>query len=207
MAKKRKTELDIEATGAVPAEEARAVDAPKEEAPQEAPPPPPKPKRRPRAPLSAKAKRNIIIAVAALIVLSGASMVAKMASGPRKQVKSYRKERVVTPVEKPAETKLPKISNVVLEPFTFTVKGKEGDRFIRLVLALQMSNEFVVGELEENMPLIRTSILFYMNTRDPGDLLVAAKRKEILQNIQYNVDRSLQEGRVETVLINELSVY
>jgi len=208
MAKKRKTELDIETTAtSAPAAEETAPGKEEAAAPEAPPPPPPKPPKRPRKPLSPAAKRNIIIVVAGLIIISGGAMVAKMASGPQKKVKQLRREHVVTPVEKPPDAKLPAVHNLVLDPFTFTVKGKGGDRFIRLVLALELSNEYAVGEVQENITLIRNGILFYMGTRDAADLLVETKRKEILQNIQYNVDRSLQEGRVEKVLINELGVY
>ncbi len=213
MAKKRKTELDIESTAPVSAEAAKQ----EETAPQAAPTPQQEAEvpKKPRKPIN---KRALVIAGAiGAVLIVAVVVVATMTKGH----KEARKEEhgKAGEKEKPKEVKPPppppvppvkynKLTNVVLQPFIFPYKGEGGgDSFIRVVFALQMSNEDVVSELEENLELIRNSVMFYMGTRDKRDLLDVGKRKEILQNMQYNMGRSLQSGRVDAILINEISVY
>jgi flagellar basal body-associated protein FliL len=205
--RKRKTELDIEGITAPPK--------------VEAPPPPPPPAPPPPEPAEAElpkegqlSTRNKIIlgavgAIAVLVIIAVAlSFRAKKHSPPKLPEKHEVAKTPPPPAPKKEEESAPvKLNNVVLEPFIFEYKEKNEDRFIRLVFALQMSSAESINEVNHNLPLIRNIIVFFMKTRDKKELLSESARKEILKDLKFTLDRSIQSGRVEAILINELNYY
>lgn len=205
MAKKRKTELDIE-TGTIPAppEPAPSPISLEQEMSQEA-----ASMKGPRKPLN---KSMVIVAgifvAVVLAIIIGVTVIQKKrpAAGAEKKEghaeKTKRAEK-----HKAEEFKLEKLNNLVLEPFTLPYKDKGQDGFIQIVFALQVNDPEVIDEINSNLPLIRNSILFAVSTHGQGDLIDPAKRETLMKDIRYNVDRSLQTGRVEAVLLNSINVY
>jgi flagellar basal body-associated protein FliL len=94
-----------------------------------------------------------------------------------------------------------------MAPFIFQYRKNGEDRFIRLGLAFQMSNEDALAEARENTPLLRRSVTFYMKTRDVRELLSERTRRKILDEIRGNIDKSLKDGRATAVFVDEFVVY
>jgi flagellar basal body-associated protein FliL len=204
--KKRKTELDIE-----------GIVAPKVEAPpppptrEEAPPPEVKEESDEDSSTAAQKKKLIMISVAAsvLLIIVIALVVKSRMSGKKEAQKVVQEAKVETRPTPPKipPVKIPQLYHYTLEPFILPVRDKNGERLIRLGLTLQLSNEDAIAEAKDNVTLIRKAVLFYINTRDTKELLDAKSRTQMLEDIKFNVDRSLRSGRAQAVLINEFVVY
>lgn len=209
MAKKRKTELDID-TGTIPAPEAPpdtgSTPIPLEqEMAQDA-----ASAREPRTPLN----KNTLIVFGIIIAMMLATVgIAALALHKKKTGVSVKKERGNGEKAKDAEKhkapepKFEALNNLVLDPFVIPHKEKGQDGFIRVVFALQVNDPEVIDEINNNLPLIRNSVLYAISTRDHADLIDPAKREGLMKDLRYNIDRSLQSGRVDAVLLNALNVY
>lgn len=213
MAKKRKTELDIDGPSAPAAETAAKEEAAPQAAPAEAAAEGEKPKeKKERKPLNIK---FILISVLSFIVLMGVGVAAVfMSSGKKKETAHKEPPKKAAPEKEKAKKKEPpppafvKFHNIVLGPFLLPHKGKEGkDALARVVFALQVNDPEVIDEIHGNLPLIRNGIWFVLSSRDPRELGDEEKRRQLLKDLQYNIDRSLQSGRVEAVMLNELEFY
>lgn len=208
MAKKRKTELDIE-TGTIPvqpapSESAAPVSLEQEMAQDMAS------TQAPRKPLNKNAMivAGVIIAIvlAIIIAVTVIQKQKKPAAGKKKGA-AHGEQAKGAEKQKAEEVKFEKLNNLVLEPFVIPYKDKGQDGFIQIVFALQVDDPEVIDEINNNLPLIRNSILFAITTRGQADLIDPAKREALMKDIRFNVDRSLQTGRVEAVLLNAINVY
>lgn len=210
MAKKRKTELDID-TGTIPAPEAPpdtgSTPIPLEqEMAQDA-----VSAREPRTPFNKNTLIVFGIIIAMMLATVGIAALAlhkkktgvsaKKAHGHGENAKEKGKQK---PKE---EVKFEALNNLVLDPFVIPHKEKGQDGFIRVVFALQVNDPEVIDEINNNLPLIRNSVLYAISTRDHADLIDPAKREGLMKDLRYNIDRSLQSGRVDAVLLNALNVY
>ncbi|MBI3794796.1 MAG: flagellar basal body-associated FliL family protein [Nitrospinae bacterium] len=208
--KKRKTELDIE--GITPQ---KAPEPPPPPAHEEPPPPPQidepveeeKPKSKPnkKTLVMAAVVGGILLALVAtfLIVRNGK----KNSATETQKVEKKSVEKKVEKPKEPSAPAVPKPVNLPMEPFTLSYKDGGGDKFIRLAFTVQLNGEEGLAEAKENMALIRRGILFYLNSRSKKDLFSENLRGEILKDIKYNMDKSLQTGKVQAVYISEFMVY
>ncbi len=206
MAKRRKTELDIE-TGAIPAppppEAAPAISLEEEMAQQAAP------ERQPGKP----ANKMIIItailvaAIVLAIIITVTVVEKKKPAAAVKNKASHGEKAKEKEKKKVEEVKFEKLNNLVLEPFVIPYKNKGQDGFIQVVFALQVNDPDVIDEINSNLPLIRNSILFAISTHPQADLIDPAKRETLIKDIRYNIDRSLQTGHVDALLLNGINVY
>ena len=210
MAKKRKTELDIE-TGTIPVPEALPKDStnsiPLE---QEMPP------QAEAAPEAGKPlDKNVLIVfglIAAIVIvvgiIAGTALHKKKAAAAAGKADVHGEKTREARQQKPRkEVKFEKLNNLVLEPFLIPYKNAGKDGFIQVVFALQVNDPEVIDEINGSLPAIRSSILYAISTHDQTDLIDPAKREGLIKDLRYNIDRSLQSGRVEAVLLNALNVY
>lgn len=209
MAKKRKTELDIE-TGAIPApppppESAAPVSLEQEMAQDVASSQPP------RQPINKNAiiVAGVVLAIVLAIIIAVTVIQKKKPHAAAKKGDAHGEKAKGAEAEKKKaeEVKFEKLNNLVLEPFVVPYKDKGQDGFVQIVFALQVDDPEVIDEINNNLPLIRNSILFAITTRGHADLIDPAKREALMKDIRFNVDRSLQNGRVEAVLLNAINVY
>lgn len=207
MAKKRKTELDIE-TGTIPvqpapSESAAPVSLEQEMAQDVAS------TQAPRKPLNKNAMivAGVIIAIVLAIIIAVTVIQKKKPHAAAKKGAAHGEQAKGAEKQKAEEVKFEKLNNLVLEPFVIPYKDKGQDGFIQIVFALQVDDPEVIDEINNNLPLIRNSILFAITTRGQADLIDPAKREALMKDIRFNVDRSLQTGRVEAVLLNAINVY
>lgn len=206
MAKKRKTELDID-TGAIPVPEAPTKDP--------GPSLPPEQEMVPQAPQARKPfNKNILIVFGIIIAIALAVGGIAVKALQKKKTVAAKKGAVhgektkETGKQKPKEeVKLEKLNNLVLDPFLIPYKNGGKDGFIRVVFALQVNDPEVIDEINGSLPAIRGSILYAISIHDRTDLLEPAKREGLMKDLRYNIDRSLQTGRVDAVLLNALNVY
>lgn len=209
MAKKRKTELDID-TGTMPAPEAPpdtgSTPIPLEqEMAQDA-----ALAREPHTPLNKNVLIVFGIIIAMMLAAAGIAAVAlhkKKTGASAKKADGHGEKTKEAEKHKAAEAKFETLNNLVLDPFVIPYKDKGQDGFIRVVFALQVNDPEVIDEINGNLPLIRNSILYAISTRDRADLIDPAKREGLMKDLRYNIDRSLQSGRVDAVLLNALNVY
>ncbi|MFQ5431785.1 MAG: flagellar basal body-associated protein FliL [Nitrospinota bacterium] len=196
--KKRKTELDIDLT----------IQSPVVEAP---PPPPPEPEPVPEPePAKAKPSRRKLYIIAG--VSSVTALLAVIALAVYFGAAQETAEKV--PEEKPVEVTaaavptapMKELNNLPLEPFILPIIYNNRKGFVRIKFSLLLSNTDAASEVEENLSLMRESIYLFAKQRELGDFKPTGKRNQTIQTLRRLLNRSLQNGRVEDVMITEFTL-
>ncbi len=194
MSKKRKTELDVDPSAAMEPEPEPQPEPLKEEEPKE------------EEPKKLSKKKIIIIAsgVAVLIVLIVVGFIFTEPEPPPK--KEVQKEAELELPEPPSIKDIVPLINITFEPFIlpFTQNGEE--HFWQIAISLQLSSEDALDEMEHNLVIFREAIYLFLREKNKNDFLNPKKRKEILFNLKVLVDRSLQNGQVDRVLVTKFKV-
>lgn len=200
MAKIRKTELDVEPM--------------LEQAAQEKKSEPPKPEKKPektRAPTkkSSRLKLYVIAGLAVSVLMLGALALFLMSGEekPAAEVDETADEELLhEEVEDQPAVEVKKLNNLVLEPFTLQSGKSGGGSLMRVGFSLQLSSEDAVAEVEENLVIIRETIYLFLKRHNTENFTIPKKRMETITDLKRLLDRSVQNGRVEDVMITELNI-
>lgn len=212
MAEKRKTELDLDTTtkavetGAIPQETAETAPVTEKPPEEKAPEVEKKPFERKKLFIIAGAAAAVIlVAVIGVLLLTGEKKVEKVVEA---KVETPEEELEPEPEPEPVKLEpLKKLHNLSLEPFLINYETKGKGQFLKISLAMELSNKEAVAEVDENLVLVRDSIFFFIKGKSLKDFTIPLKRKETLQELKRLLDRSVQNGRVNDVLITELTVF
>jgi len=201
--KKRKTELDIDSTIQPP-----EVEAP----PPPPPPPPPEPEPVPESETEpvktkpSKRKLYIIAGVSSAIVLLAAITLAVYFGAAQETAERETEEKAVEVTAAAPTVPKKELNNLPLEPFILPIMDNNRKGFLRVKFSILLSNADAVGEVEENLSLIRETIYLFAKQREPDDFMPTGRRDETIQTLRRLLDRSLQNGRVEDVMITEFTL-
>lgn len=204
MAKKRRTELDID--GDFLAEEP-------EEAPpkaEEAAPPPPKP----AAPKPAKKKINKV----KLLIVLGAGTTATaltvalvwLAISFFSSITAAR--RAATPPPAPPKQEAqpgPTIAPVyALDPFFIPLKekGPAESRLVKIEFTLEMTSPETQRDIERNITLVRENVYFMLQGKAGNDFMGKERLEKIAVDVAIAVNRSLQSGGVTRAWITDVLI-
>lgn len=196
MAKKRRTELDLDLSSepliAEETEEAVAPPTQEEEAP-----PLEKPSIWPKIPI-----KLVVLVGALLFILTALGITAYLVLTKPAEV-----EKIEEEVKNPTPTPIPyePLITYDLAPFFLPMDSSEGGKeFLSIQFALEINNEAVRKELDRNLLLIRESILLYIQTKREEDFQNPEKRMDTLSEIKTVINRSLQSGHVKQLFVIEM---
>jgi len=208
MAKKRKTELDIDMV-----DEEVAATAPEEpvEVEKEAPPPVVGEEKAPEE--EAKEKKPLvppnvlklgIVVLTTLLVLGGIGMGVYSYFQNKSQLEEEQKKREEE-LKKKAEllAAIPKVPLYPMGRFFVPLRDKGKQKFFTLVVTLQMNKEQVANELNKYLPAIREEIYLYLKQKTSSDLRGTGKMAIVAKDLKLLVNRNLQTGVVKKVYFQE----
>ena len=136
----------------------------------------------------------IIISVALLIVVGGA--VAGYFFYSKTQSK------------KPVEQKTVVITFWPMEAFVVNIKETDagGERYLKLVIQLELSEPGAIAELEQIKPRLRDSILDLLTPKTYKELMDVAGKQRLREDIAGRVNNALTKGKVTRVYFTEFVV-
>ena len=207
MAKKRKTELDIDIADE---EAAQHVEAP-------AAPPPAAVAgegetaegQKPRKPFIHPSilKLGMIVGLA-LLVLGGIGFgiysyfdkQARLAEEERLKEEELKKQQQML-------SQIPQIPTFTMERFFVPLKDKgekgEEEKFLSLVISLEMSSEDVAGEIKKFSSSLREAMFFYLSEKNSADLSGQEKMALLEKDLKILINRNLRSGSVKKILFEE----
>jgi flagellar FliL protein len=143
------------------------------------------------APKKSKGKLIIIIAAAAVILLAagGGGLYFFTKSGSEKPAES---------VQKPAV-----LSVWPMEAFIVNVADTNGDRYLKLIIQLEVSDATVITELEQLKPRLRDSILDLLTSKPYKDLIDPSGKQRLREDIAGRVNNALNKGKVTKVYFTD----
>ncbi|VAX25003.1 hypothetical protein MNBD_NITROSPINAE02-260 [hydrothermal vent metagenome] len=208
MAKKRRTELDIDTSMAPPPEEEA------EPAPVEEPSPADEEKRGEPEPerkinyLKLSIIIGLVVLVVALMGAIGFILLSKSSTEPEQEIK---KEKPA-PIKKPAprkpvkrHVKIPELYQ--FSPFLIRVGKGEREALVQLDFAVEMSGVAVRKEIDRNLVLIRENIYFLLNSLSLETFTDKKKRRKMAVDVAIILNRSIQSGAVTKTLITGLTIF
>lgn len=203
MAKKRKTELDIDVVDEEMAPPPKA---------EEAPPPPPKEgtaveegeKKEKKPFIHPSVLKLGLIILPILLVLGGIGF--GVSSYLKKQARLAEEERLKQEELKKQEERLAQIPQVLtyeMSRFFVPLKDKEEEKFLSLILSLELSSDKVSVELDKFLPSIREAMFFYLSEKTSANLSGQANMELLEKDLKLLINRNLQSGSVKKVLFLE----
>lgn len=191
MAKKRKTELDVDL-------DLKLKDITKEEIEEAVEKPPEEEEKGPRFQLKALPPKILILIgsllFVAILIISG--------------IIYYLSREEPTPeLEEPAKEEaieLPKVPQYQFAPFFYPIKTKNNKEvFLKIAFSIDLSNELVVKEIEETIPLLRANLSILLGKKNLSDLESDPDKAKLNQEIIGVLNRSLQNGTVKKVYFTQ----
>lgn len=201
MDEERKTELDVEP--ATPKDTQQEQEA-------QAPPETEKKVEAPTAKKRSRLKIYIIVGLLATALALGVFVISLLLTqGKTAEVKpSQNVEEELLELGIPTPTaEVEQLKNLLMEPFVISTGGPGSKQFMRIRFSLQLSNEDAITEVKENLDIMREAVYLFVRNRGASDFTIPESRVETLKTLKRILDRSIQNGRVERVMITELSVY
>jgi flagellar FliL protein len=156
----------------------------KEVAEEEGPPAEPKKKSK---------LKWVIIAVVALVVI---------AAGAIAGFYFFTK----TEVKKPAAEKPVVITIWPMEAFIINIAETNGERYLKIVVQLEVSDPDVVKELDQLKPRLRDSILDLLTPKTYKELMDLTGKQRLREEIAGRINNILQRGKVTKVYFTDFVV-
>jgi flagellar FliL protein len=148
--------------------------------------------QQPKAKKGLSMKLIIIISVALLIVAAGAVTGYYFFSK--------------TQSKKPAEQKPAVITIWPMEAFVVNITDAGTERYLKLVIQLELSEAGAVAELEQIKPRLRDSILDLLTPKTYKELMDVAGKQRLREDVAGRVNNALTKGKVIRVYFTEFVV-
>jgi len=143
-----------------------------------------------------KKKSNIklilIVSVALAVVLSGT------VAGYFLMIKADPK--------KPLPVKPAALSILPMDAFVVNIAETNGERYLKIVIQLEVSDPAVGSELEQIKPRIRDSILDLLTPKTLKDLTDLAGKQRLREDVAGRINNILQHGKVTKVYFTDFVI-
>lgn len=138
-----------------------------------------------------KFKWILISAVALVVVASGAFAAYYFLS----------KTDAKKPAEKPAV-----VSIWPMDAFVINIADTNGERYLKIVIQLEVSDPSVGPELDQLKPRIRDTILDLLTPKTYKDLMDLAGKQRLREDIAGRINNILQRGKVTKVYFTDFVI-
>lgn len=110
------------------------------------------------------------------------------------------------------ESKKPSIEKPVvlsiwpMDAFVINIADTNGERYLKIVIQLEVSGPDVIPELEQLKPRLRDSILDLLTPKTYKELMDLAGKQRLREDIAGRVNNILQRGKVTKVYFTDFVV-
>jgi flagellar FliL protein len=130
----------------------------------------------------------IIIIVAVVVIVGGG------AGGAYYYFTKMTASKKETAVQKPPIGAL-----WAMEPFIVNLIDNEGQRYLKAVIQLEVSDSLTVAELDQLKPKIRDNVLDLLSAKSYKDLMEQGGKQRLREEIQMRINTFLTKGKIEKV--------
>ncbi len=114
-------------------------------------------------------------------------------------------------LSKPGEKKPPVVKPVEItiwpmDAFVINIAETNGERYLKIVMQLEVSHPEVVKELEKLNPRLRDSILDLLTPKTYKDLMDLAGKQRLREDIAGRINNILQNGKVTKVYFTDFVI-
>lgn len=115
----------------------------------------------------------------------------------------------VTEVKKqqPAEQQRPLVGSMwAMEPFIVNLMDNNGDRYLKAVIQLELSDPTAIPELEQLKPKLRDNVLDLLSAKSYKDLMETGGKERLREEIAMRLSSFMTKGKVIKVYFTEFVV-
>jgi flagellar protein FliL len=109
-------------------------------------------------------------------------------------------------VKKPAAAQPVALSTWPMEAFIVNIADTNGERYLKLVVQLEVSEPGVIAELEQLKPRLRDSILDLLTPKTYKDLIDLSGKQRLREDIAGRINNSLSKGKVTKVYFTDFVI-
>ena len=109
-------------------------------------------------------------------------------------------------VKKPVAEKPAVITIWPMEAFIINIAETNGERYLKIVVQLEVSDPDVVKELEQLKPRLRDSILDLLTPKTYKELMDLAGKQRLREEIAGRINNILQRGKVTKVYFTDFVI-
>ena len=107
---------------------------------------------------------------------------------------------------KPLPVKPVVLSVLPMDPFVVNIAETNGERYLKIVIQLEVSGPGVGPELDQLKPRIRDSILDLLTPKTYKDLMDLAGKQRLREDIAGRINNLLQQGKVTKVYFTDFVI-
>ena len=93
-----------------------------------------------------------------------------------------------------------------MDAFVVNIADTNGERYLKIVVQLEVSGASVVPELEQLKPRLRDSILDLLTTKSYKELMDSAGKQRLREDIAGRINNILSSGKVTKVYFTDFVV-
>jgi len=93
-----------------------------------------------------------------------------------------------------------------MDPFIVNIAEAGGDRYLKLVIQLEVSDKGIVTELDQLKPRLRDTILDLLTSRSHKDLVDLSGKQRLREDIAGRVNNILSKGKVTKVYFTDFVI-
>lgn len=151
-------------------------------------------------------KKLIIIIVAALVLLLGIGAAVYflfLKKPPPEETEEQEQVEMVAPAAEEAAEIGPMVN---IEEFIVNIISEGENHYVKASLALELSGEETVEEVNKRMPQIRDAILLLIGNKTFEELQDLQGKKQLKAELKAKINAFLQTGRVKAIYLTDFVV-
>ncbi len=138
-------------------------------------------------------KKFILFGLVGILVLAIAGGVAFFFLGKKGEKKGKEKKK--------EEVKVEKRFFVTLDPLVVNLLDPSGKRYIQIQIALQVKSPKDKEEIENNLPIIRDTMIDVLSSKTPDDVLEPDSKEKIKKELLEKLNEALGADIIENIYI------
>lgn len=114
-------------------------------------------------------------------------------------------------MKKGGETRVPEVKPAIgtlwpMDPFIVNLTDNNGERYLKLVMQLEVSGQECVVELDQLTPKLRDSVLDLLSAKSYSDIIGIGSKQRLRDEVIMRINRFLTRGEVHKVYFTELVI-
>jgi len=107
---------------------------------------------------------------------------------------------------KPPAPKPVEVAVWPMDPFIVNIAEASGDRYLKLVIQMEVSDKAIIVELDQLKPRLRDTILDLLTSRAYRDLVDLSGKQRLREDIAGRVNNTLSKGKVTKVYFTDFVI-
>jgi len=93
-----------------------------------------------------------------------------------------------------------------LEPFIVNLLDNQGERYLKIIMELEVSSQLVVAELELLKPKLRDNVLDLLTAKTYGELMDMGGKQRLRDEVAVRINSYLTKGKIVKVYFTDFVV-